>query len=495
VQLDKTMRVGLVNNGSFGLAGTVSGVGGLNMFWNSSTVPEVPTNAVTLANTNSTFEGGVSVRNLIVNVKENGAVPAEGGVFALTNSVVNFDRLKNYTLPNGIIHVDSGTYRRVTGGLGKGKSLVKTGAGTVNYESTIGAEELEIREGIFELSMQTSLYAGLIEGVEYFINANHSANAAANAEVAYTNDVVMSPYLMNSAMKTYWTTERPEWDVEEKTIKGHCTTYTGYMWNREATNVMWTFVSCVANRTTLHIDGEQLFNHQPSSSAKTLGTNTIEVTPGPHRFRIGNHSSYHSNNPLKTEGGMSGSVAEWKNMGLRWDPFGRGTTNREHFVILEDPGDGSLFTWALPGEEVFYPETEKLIRVEFDLVKFTGGTLHLNGVTNTVSEVEGLPDMAGTGKLVIKDKWTIDAADLADKAKVDGLSLAFGEDVELVINKNRAVKSSNGTYEWTVFESEDDISGSISVKDPEMAKRWRVNISGKTVKLKYYPVGTVIIVR
>ena len=75
------------------------------------------------------------------------------------------------------------------------------------------------------------------------------------------------------------------------------------------------------------------------------------------------------------------------------------------------------------------------------------------------------------------------------------MSLAFGEDVELVINKNRAVKSSNGTYEWTVFESEDDISGSISVKDSEMAKSWRIEISGKTVKLKYYPAGTVIIVR
>jgi hypothetical protein len=184
---------------------------------------------------------------------------------------------------------------------------------------------------------------------------------------------------------------------------------------------------------------------------------------------------------------------------LHWDPYGRGVTNFENFVKLVDPGDGSLFTWAIPGDDVFYPGTNESRKFdylpEFDLVKFTGGTLHLNGVTNTVSEVEGLPKMAGTGKLIIENKWTIDAADLADKAKSDGLSLAFGEDVELVINKNRAVKSSNGTYEWTVFESEEDISGSISVKDPEMAKRWRVNISGKTVKLKYYPAGTVIIVR
>ena len=193
---------------------------------------------------------------------------------------------------------------------------------------------------------------------------------------------------------------------------------------------------------------------------------------------------------------MSGKNTPWKGMGFRWDPLGRDTTDPANFVILEDPGDGSLFTWAIPGEDVFYPGTEDLIEpAKFDLVKFTGGTLHLNGVTNTVSEVEGMPLVAGTGKLIIENKWTIDAADIADKAKADGLSLAFGEDVELVINKNRAVKSSNGTYEWTVFESEDDISGSISVKDSEMAKSWRIEISGKTVKLKYYPAGTVIIVR
>jgi hypothetical protein len=340
------------------------------------------------------------------------------------------------------------------------------------------------------------VFAGLIEGVEYFDNVNHSANAAANAEIAYTNGVVMSPYLMNSAMKTYWTTARPDWDVEQKTIKGHCTTYTGYMWNREATNVMWTFVSCVANRTTLQIDGELMFTHAPNSNAKTLGTNTIEVAPGPHRFRIGNHSSYHTNNPLNTEGGMSGSVPEWKGMGLRWDPLGRGTTNREHFVVLEDPGDGSLFTWALPGEDVFYPGTEELIKqVKFDIVKFTGGTLYLNEITNTVSQVEGLPNMAGTGKLIIENTWTIDAADLTDGAAVSGLSFGFGEDAELEIENSSAAKSMTGTREWTVIKSAEDITGSITVKDEETAKRWSVKVDGNEMKLKYRPFGTAVIVR
>jgi len=493
VALTKSMRVALSSQGSFGLLGKVTGEGGLDMYFNG-TIPEVPTNAVTLANPNNDFQGGISAKGLIVNVLENGAVPTEGGVFALTNSIVNFVTNKNYMLPDGIIHVTG--EKSVTGGRGKWNTLVKTGAGTVNYDSAIGADVLELREGVLKVSMQPAVYAGLIEGVEYFDDANLSSSAAKNAEIAYTNGVVLSPYLVNSAMKTYWTTFRPDRDVENQTIKGHCTTYTGYMWNRETTNVMWTFVSCVANVTTLHIDGKQLFSHQPTTSARTLGNATIEVTPGAHRFRIGNHSRYHSNDMLKTEGGMSGSVTEWKGMGLRWDPLGRGTTNKEHFVVLEDPGDGSLFTWALPGEDVFYPGTDENNKIgKFRRVKFAGGTLYLNGVTNTVAELEGIPSVAGNGKVFIESKWTIDAADIADGSEVSGLSFGFGADVELEIENSSAAKSMTGTREWTVIKSAEDITGSITVKDEDMAKRWTVNIDGNEVKLKYRPFGTAVIIR
>jgi hypothetical protein len=225
VALTKSMKVALSSQGSFGLFGKVTGAGGLNMYYNGSTMPENPANVVNLACADNEFEGGVSAKGLVVNVLENGAVPTEGGAFALTNSIVNFVTNKNYMLPDGIIHVTG--EKSVTGGRGKWNTLVKTGAGTVNYDSAIGADVLELREGILKVSMQPAVYAGLIEGVEYFNDANTSRNAAKNAEIAYTNGVVMSPYLMNSQMKAYWTTFRPNWDVESLTIKGNCTTYTG----------------------------------------------------------------------------------------------------------------------------------------------------------------------------------------------------------------------------------------------------------------------------
>ena len=486
----QTLTATISNKGGLGFFGPITGQGEIDISNNSADIP--PTNRVWIANGGNSFKGNVKCKNVCLMVLENGALPMTVAL-QLTDCLINFEK-KNYVLPD--VAFANTKECAISGGFGKWRTFVKTGAGTVNYDSAIGAEELDLREGILKVSVQpAAMYAGLIEGVEYFSDGNDSINAALNAEIAYTNGIVMSPYLMNSAMKSYWTTFRPDWDVETQTIKGHCTTYTGYMWNRESTNVMWTFVSCVANRTVLHIDNEQVIYHTPNSTAKTLGKATVEVTPGAHRFRIANHSSYHSNNPLKTEGGMSGSVPEWKGMGLRWDPFGRGTTNHEDFVILEDPGDGSLFTWAVPGEDVYYPGMDESVKLgKFRRVKFSGGTLHLNGTTNWISEVQGIPNVAGSGKMIIENKWTVDAADIVSGSKASGLSFAFGEDVELIIDNPLAAKNSVGVNEWTIVESLENITGSISIKDEVASEFIVVKIVGNTVKLKRRP-GTVMVIR
>ena len=508
VRLDKDMKVAISGSGMFGLMGTVSGVGGLDLYYSTTPQPEIPTNFVNLANAGSTFTGGVRVKDLVVNVMENDAVPTEGGAFAITNSIVNFDPLKSYMLPNGVVHVDEGKHGGIVGGShGKWKTLIKTGAGTVDYNSSIGTDELEIREGVLKVSRQAVL-AGLIEGVAYFTDTSVSGRTgvgvstaiAQNNEIVYTNKVVMSPYLMNTAMGDYWTTKRPADDTDHK-VKAHCTTYSGYMWNRSNKSVDWTFACNVANYTVFHFDDEQMFAHTPGDG-KDIAKVTIKgIAPGSvHRIRIGNHSKYSSSASANTQGGASkrGTHENWgkDELGLRWDRLGRDTTDPENFEILEDPGDGSLLTWALPGEEVVYPGTEEQIRhLEFDLVKFSGGTLQFNGITNTVSEVEGLPNMAGTGKLIIENKWTIDAADLADGAAVSDLSFGFGADAELEIENSSAAKTMTGLREWTVIKSAEDITGSITVKDEDMAKRWSVKVDGNEVKLKYRPFGTAVIIR
>ena len=52
-----------------------------------------------------------------------------------------------------------------------------------------------------------------------------------------------------------------------------------------------------------------------------------------------------------------------------------------------------------------------------------------------------------------------------------------------------------GSREWTVIRSAEDITGYITVKDEDMAKRWSVKVDGKELKLKYRPFGTAVIIR
>ena len=141
------------------------------------------------------------------------------------------------------------------------------------------------------------------------------------------------------------------------------------------------------------------------------------------------------------------------------------------------------------------PQIPKTKLGKFQRVKFSGGTLHLNGTTNWIAAVEGLPSVAGSGKIFVENKWTVDAADIVSGSKSSGLSFGFGADAELEIENSSAAKSMTGSREWTVIRSAEDITGSITVKDEDMAKRWMVNIDGNEVKLKYRPFGTAVIIR
>lgn len=490
VRLDKTMKVAITASGTFGLFGPVTGDGGLDVYWNATAKPEMPTNFVNLGNGGSVFRGGVRVRDLVVNVMERDAVPPEGSAFALTNCALNFDSAKNYELPDGIFHIDGD--RAVKGGSGKWNTLVKTGDGTVDYDSAICADVLDLRDGVFKITAQQSAFAGLVEGVGYFGTNGEAYNAAENKNVAYTNRIVMSPHGAYEG-KNYWTHKRPEWDANN-VINATATIYEGYMWNREPTNVTWTFCSRVGTVAFFYFDGVRKITDGESSLARLVTIS--DVKPGPHRFRFGFYAQLDMGGP-----GGSATNFEWPKLGFRWDPLGRGSSDTNNFVKLEDPGDGSLFTWAIPGDDVFYPGTDESNKIgylpRFDTIKFSGGTLNLNVGTNVfrVGTVYGFPSVVNGNGFAIENKWTIDAEDIAAGMKVLNQKIDFGEDVELEIENPLAARSVSGVREWMVLESTEDITGSISVKDTEVAKRWTVTVSGNSVSLKYRPVGTIMVVR
>jgi len=141
--------------------------------------------------------------------------------------------------------------------------------------------------------------------------------------------------------------------------------YTGYIWNRAETNETWTFRMRFDDNVSLMIDGLMLHN---GGSGATCRNYTL--TPGPHHIemRFGDNT------------GSVGAIEDGAT-GIMIDKLGRNVTNLVNFVVLEDPGDGSLFTL-----EAELPPTPKADNGVCDVINFTGA-IDLTGLTITPSDL------------------------------------------------------------------------------------------------------------
>ncbi len=113
----------------------------------------------------------------------------------------------------------------------------------------------------------------------------------------------------------------------------HTWIYTGYLWNRTSSTVTWSFWVSFDDDVRLMIDGVQLlYNHN------SAGTHmNVALTPGPHAIDIRYGDGSGSVGPSVT--GLPG--------GLAYDPLGRDSATATDYILLRDPGDGSLLTTDL----------------------------------------------------------------------------------------------------------------------------------------------------
>ena len=108
-----------------------------------------PGAALYLRNKSNDFTNGVVAVNCSINVMTNGALPASGAALSLTNGYAVFHSSQAYTLPPLKTHGNcavtnyagfspSGAWR---------DSVLKTGAGTLEYNTLVGAPLLDVRGG------------------------------------------------------------------------------------------------------------------------------------------------------------------------------------------------------------------------------------------------------------------------------------------------------------------------------------------------------------
>jgi len=124
-----------------------------------------------------------------------------------------------------------------------------------------------------------------------------------------------------------------------------CYVYTGYLWNRAATNVVWTFGKNFDDNVYLVIDGNTILDN---NGWNTPTYRNVMLIPGPHAFevRCGQGGGNVGGNWVRTDSYRIGFGVDFQ---------GRAQNVADNYEPLVDPGDGSLFTIDLPAS---YTETD-----------------------------------------------------------------------------------------------------------------------------------------
>ena len=254
----------------------------------------------------NTYEGTTRVNRGTLTLAHPQAIPPSSPVI-IGDGIID---LGGHTISNASITITG------TGGIINGKvitaSAVKTGPGTAIWDASIEFADVA-----------TETIPGLWEGHVKGANGNNWGFAIPNPKtsVQLTTRAGNVPNGSNSTAprSTFWSNGYNMW------------IYTGYLWNREPTNVTWTFRFQFDDYVSLMIDNTLLRNHNGGTATYT----TYTLTPGPHPIEI-------------RYGDNTGNVGAAAGAGgLTYDPTASGSTEAGDYFALEDDGTGRLLTATL----------------------------------------------------------------------------------------------------------------------------------------------------
>ena len=278
------------------------------------------------------------------------ALSASGGLTKLGAGLLALNATNTYT---GTTEVREGTLRiggnqafsplssiHVTGGQLdlSGASLTNANIAATGGSIANGSLATDVLEkngsGIFDLKAPITLSTA--QPVQPLIPGLWEGRLAGNVNTTDANPksgVQLTTRAVNGACGSGGSINGAYWPNDSTYV------YTGYIWNRTASPVTWTFAENFDDKVRLIIDGVTLLNND-AWDAPTKGT--ITLNPGPHSFeaRFGQGG-----------GGAGGfSSSWWPNTSYSFgvDFQGRNEDVQSNYAVLTDPGDGSLFTLTKP---------------------------------------------------------------------------------------------------------------------------------------------------
>lgn len=197
-----------------------------------------------------------------------------------------------------------------------GLPIVTTGPALPGSDTS---EALEVEEGTLVLGLTPGLYEGMINQAWNTTSPNPKSG------------VQLTTVAGNGAKDSNSVYSNGRW-----ISNNHTWIYTGYLWNRGANAVTWTFWGSFDDHVRLTIDGVQILDATHNSPKREQ----VVLTPGPHAIEVRYGDGSGDVGPAIT--GMLG--------GLVYNPNGGDSSDPNDYILLVDPGDGSLLTTEIPGD-------------------------------------------------------------------------------------------------------------------------------------------------
>ena len=197
--------------------------------------------------------------------------------------------------------------------------------------------------------------------------------------------------------------------------------YTGFIWNRTGAPAIWTFAENFDDSVLLRIGDTEVLNNS-SWDTPTIGT--ITLAPGSHYFevRFGQGGGGAAANGLSDDT-VNGNNLWWDRLDMSFgvDFQGRAQSNANNYVILEDSGNGELFTRTR--QDPFARE-ELLGAAQINLTP--GTVLDLDSDAHKVGIIAGDGGTVSNGTLTAGTVISPAGDDATGILALDGVTLAPG---------------------------------------------------------------------
>ncbi len=337
---------------------------------------------------------------------------------------------------------------------------------------------VSVAEGTLRLDMP---YAGLYEGMVRSAWTSNTPNPRTSVQLTTRAGNIPKAHNTTSgipAITNFWANNNHTW------------IYTGYLWNRTAADVTWTFAASFDDHAWLMIDGQEIVHNINSGWTRK----NVTLSPGPHAIEI--RYSDGSGDVGPAQSGLPGGLCYTSVIG---------STNPADYIVLTDPGDGSLLTTR--AEDTAYGIFDG---VKWDIA--AGATLDLGGDSFGLDTVSGAGTLAngalggdtvlspgGDGALgvltltgITFDGTVIYRADVGPGATSDRIVTAGALDVSpmRVTVNNPAVLRNGSTY--LLLQADSGLVGLPD--DSSLPDKWRVVKRGNTLLL-LRPSGTMMLLR